>query len=122
MSGGEGLRRKRPTRTTKGTLVQLNQQKVREKILPNLSAALEAAAMAMDSRWMNDDTVRSVGGLRMQRLSSCATRKERATVAVTNQQLREKSGRLDARSTRGRLPTRVSIRRILYSKFGERLD
>jgi hypothetical protein len=66
MSGGEGLRRKRPTRTTKGTLVQLNQQKVREKVLPNLSAALKATAMAMGSRWMDDDTVRSVGGSRME--------------------------------------------------------
>jgi hypothetical protein len=47
MSGAERLRGKRPARTTKGTLVQLNQQRVRERVLPNLSAALRATAMAM---------------------------------------------------------------------------
>jgi hypothetical protein len=75
-SGGEGLRRKRPTRTTKGTLVQLNQQKVREKVLPNLSAALKAAAMAMGSRWMEDDTILSVGGFEdgSDSQAGCATR------------------------------------------------
>jgi hypothetical protein len=48
MSGAERLRRKRPARTTEGTRVQLNQQRVREKILPNLNAALGATAMAME--------------------------------------------------------------------------
>ena len=56
------MKGKRPARTTKGTLVQLNQQKVRKKVVPNLDAALEAAAMAMGLSWIDDDTVRSVGG------------------------------------------------------------
>jgi len=84
-----GLRWKRPARTTKGTLVQLNQQRVRKTVVPNLRAALEAAAMAMGLRWIDDGTMRSVGGFERGWNDSEAVRrrKECATVAATNQQL-----------------------------------